>query len=809
MYANGTSMAGVLCPLLLLTLSCGALAFTAVPTLAAGVQACPDEQIRQERDSTALPDCRAYEMVTPPQKNGAEVGAAFLAPTFQIASNGQQVIANSLQCFAGSESCVPERQSMGEPFKFTRTSAGWVTHPLAPPGSFEADSWWNISADVGTALYSIPSPPEGQDAFYARQPDGTFAAVGPFAEAHREATYRELPTQEDVVATADLSHVVYEPQRSLWSFDHTGEGIVFGTPALYEYVGAGNALPLMVGVNGGPESHELISRCGTVLGDPTGGIQRHYGSLSADGRTVYFTAMQGPEIVGCPPVDELYARIDGGISDAHAMLISGPTPATCTSEECKGNTSKEKESERARNANFEGASTDGSKVFFTDTQQLTDGASEDENPGSTAVGGCREEESGGCNLYESECPNGDHCAQPSERRLIDVSEGLGGAPVPGGPRVQGLVAMSADGSHVYFVAKGALTGEEENANHEKAINEEDNLYMYGDGHLAFVATLSALDEAEWEVGTQLALSANVTPDGQFLVFTSHRALTPDDTRNEGPVQVFEYDAQTKSLIRISIGENGFNHDGNEGAGDAGIVHAGRPIETASVPVRSDPTMSDDGAFVFFHSPVALTAGALNDVQTSESSELTEEERLAQNIYEYHAGHVYLISDGKDTTPQGDSLVVPVELAGSDASGANVFFATFDPLTQEDTDGERNYYDAHICSEEEPCPPPKPAPPAPCEGEACHGVPPGQSTGQTPGSESFIGPGNLISPAPAPPKPKTATQIRAEKLAKALKACHAKHNKHKRATCEKQARKRFGSAKKAAKAKGAGSNRRVK
>src|SRR5580700_6991066 len=65
---------------------------------------CPDEEVRQERDSTSLPDCRAYELVTPPQKNGALIGASFLQVAPQIASNGQRVIAASIQCFGESES---------------------------------------------------------------------------------------------------------------------------------------------------------------------------------------------------------------------------------------------------------------------------------------------------------------------------------------------------------------------------------------------------------------------------------------------------------------------------------------------------------------------------------------------------------------------------------------------------------------------------------------------------------------------------------------------------------------------------------
>lgn len=778
---------------------------------------CPDEQARQERRSTSLPDCRAYEMVTPPHKNEALIGEAFLRATPpQIAGSGQRLIALSVQCFAGPETCVAARTSEGEPYEFARTPGGWVTHPLAPPARFETNSWWSVNADAGTTLFDIPSAPESQvDDFYARDEHGTFTNIGPIGE---DANVSQLRTGA-LIATADLSHVVYETSLPVWSFDQTA-----GQPALYEYTGAGKATPLMVGVRGGPESHELISICSTSLGGSTSN-QALDGSLSKDGSTVYFAAEGRAGNEGCehnstpataPPVRELYARIDGGLSDARSVLISGPTPTACSSEECHKNTT---ENANARDANFVAASADGSRAFFTDTQQLTNAASEDPNAESTAARGCDEiVEPGGCNLYESVCPA--PCGTPGEepnasnREVIDVSEGPGGAPVPGGPRVQGLLASSADGSHVYFVARGVLSGNEENHNHEHAEDEKSNLYLYErdeahpEGHLTFIATLAHSDESQWRTGK---LEANATPNGRFLVFTSHRALTPDDTREEGPAQVFEYDAQTKTLTRVSVGEGGYNDNGNHGvlggplvvgsAGDAVLARAQNTM-IGSVPVRSDPTMSHDGAFVFFESPVALTPGALNDVSVGE--------QFAQNVYEYHEGHVSLISDGRDTTGESRIEVSPVELLGSDASGANVFLATFDPLVPEDTDNQRDYYDAHICSTGEPCAPPVPAPPVPCEGEACHSAAPGAPGGQMPGSESFTGPGNLAPAPPTPPKGKSAAQRRAEKLAGALKICRKKHAK-KRAACERRARKAYGAKKasKSSRARRAGNTRRAR
>ncbi len=277
---------------------------------------------------------------------------------------------------------------------------------------------------------------------------------------------------------------------------------------------------------------------------------------------------------------------------------------------------------------------------------------------------------------------------------------------------------------------------------------------------------------EWTQGIELA---NVTPDGRYLVFLSHRKLTADDTRPEGPAQVYRYDSQTGALVRISIGRNGYNDDGNAGSEDAGIVFALRGWALGVGPGVANPTMSDDGSFVVFESPVALAPGALNEVKVGNK-------RTAENIYEYHDGSVSLIA----TAPFGDGSR-GVELLGADASGANVFFSTSDPLVPEDTDTQLDYYDARICSNTEPCVK-APASPVSCQEGSCQAPAGGAPTFGAPSSSTFNGAGNLTPPpTTTPAKPKVLTN--AQKLSKALKACRKKHGKRRRA-CEHAARRAF-------------------
>ena len=94
---------------------------------------------------------------------------------------------------------------------------------------------------------------------------------------------------------------------------------------------------------------------------------------------------------------------------------------------------------------FEGASEDGSKVFFSTEQPLLNGDKDATR-----------------DLYEAEV------GAAGVTRLVQVSAGDETDPNRGsGAEVASVVRISEDGSHVYYVAKGALTTTP-NANGEHA-----------------------------------------------------------------------------------------------------------------------------------------------------------------------------------------------------------------------------------------------------------------------------------------------------------------------------------------------------
>ena len=485
----------------------------------------------------------------------------------------------------------------------------------------------DASADLDSSLWALGTlaQPEGAYDFYLERPLRTFVEIGPLAPGGGSVSIDHYAG-----ASEDLSRMLFTaPQGSRWPFDATSSG---GT--LYEYVGVeqpGETRerdPDLVGVEGGRGSTALISLCGTRLGSSSTeeeSLGSVYNAISASGQRVFFTAI-GADHGACgspqPPVDELFVReevpssVEARPPEMRTLPISCPPapPLPCA------------------DANFEGASQDGSKIFFTSTGKLVEGASEDRTSGSARECSATTPGGGGCNLYEDEMSeSGGSLSQ----QLVPVSAGSAD------PEVQGVARISEDGSHVYFVAKGKLT-EAVNALGRSAVAGEDNLYVHGDGRVSFIATLAPGDAADWahDDSNRPVLASS---EGRFLVFTSEADLTDESVAAE-KLQVFQYDAETGALVRASIGEEGFNDDGREPLATPVLLNRfprSYGSGTDSPTLAAGSQAPANGA-VFFESPDALTRGALSDQRDVFG-------QLIPNIYEYRAGHVYLLSDGRDVS----------------------------------------------------------------------------------------------------------------------------------------------------------------
>lgn len=696
--------------------------------------ACPDEVLRAENGSLGLPDCRVYEKVTPASKNGAEFNGGVFS------SAGPRLAFESFATFGGAEFSG----AIGTSYETIRSENGWSTHPLGGPApQFEGT---NLTTPLralgsnGTSLLGLRPrgvPIDGEN-LYIRE-GNSLTEIGPEAPP---STLVGVPDQEAIgydqnsgyfnfqVSTPDLSHVIFElfspgEHNYLWPFDKTGEGFLSST---YEYAGTGNSQPFLVGVSGGPGSTELVSGCGTSVG--SFGSQDTYNAISSDGSVVFFTAW-GEDMVGpCstsapePAHTELYARIDGEKANAHTVAVSDPSPEDCAA--C--------ETASPSLATFQGASEDGSKVFFLTAGELLPG-----NPGT--------------NLYEYNFDG------PSGAKVTAVSHLNSNAEAG----VQGVVRVAADGSRVYFVATAALTGE---PNSTGAVAEagKDNLYVYNTGskQVKFVATLTAEDSGLWSA-LDLDRQAQATPNGQFLLFTSVGQLTSGDTSTVK--QLFRYDAVTGELTRISVGQNGYNNNGNTETSPV-ILGPGAIFERYAVSQNgpSPRLISNDGSFVFFESTNGLTPKALNHVELPNHVGL-----FAENIYEWHNGEISLISDGRDRKYIGVQnefeQISAVHLIGATEDAQDVLFTTADPLVPGDMDEAQDIYDARMGGGF------LQASGGGCEGEGCQGPSsPAPAVGLA-GSSAFSGPGN-----PAPVKPHKKKKTKKPRKKKHTKKGHKKHTK---------------------------------
>jgi hypothetical protein len=289
-------------------------------------------------------------------------------------------------------------------------------------------------------------------------------------------------------ATPDFSHVVVDSYARLTEEPDApvGEGLYEWTAGKLAFVGAGN---LGVGVVGLGEATDV----------------RH--AISEDGERVFWTAGQedSPHIHIDP---HLYMRDTATGED---LQLDVPEAGCVKEGKCL------LDAEHKVQPEFQFASSEGERVFFTDTQRLT--------LGSGASNATRD-------LYE--CEIVEEGGKPA-CNLMDLTSANGTEPAG----VQGVLpGASEDGSYVYFVANGILANHGEPVpgavsgdcvvNKETAPGQLCNLYVWHEGQTKLVAVLSGMDAPDWGALYLSAPTSRVSPNGRYLAFMSNRSLTGYD-----------------------------------------------------------------------------------------------------------------------------------------------------------------------------------------------------------------------------------------------------------------------------------------
>jgi Tol biopolymer transport system component len=669
--------------------------------MAAPGEGCANETLRAESNvnsttgapfSQGLGECRAYEKVSPAEKQDHDAG--LLASQSPLAASGEAASFFSVGNFADPEGS----QGGAGAYAARRTAASWLTRStIAPMRLIPSVNTFTNNLDYGADVLSVLAC--GQAAESQQQatnnvsvstacalgmPDGSWTSTPGYAPTPESSLI--FPSGAvNVGASSDLSHVVLAGSNTRLLPGDTG------TETLYEVAGLGTGSPQLRIVNLDSEGHLI----GPSTPPKIGGPSDRYQAVSADGRTIFFTATPAGGVA------TIYARIDA----SRTVTISDPSPSECTA--CD---------HESQAASYQGAAADGSTAYFLTAQQLVDGDLDTTT-----------------DLYAYDLN------APAGRRIVQVSAGGAGDASPGvGADVLGVVRPSADGSAVSFVAHGVLTTVP-NGVGEAASLGADNLYVVDrtTGRTTFVAVLSPDDASLWaSFGDER--EAQMTPEGRYLVFTTTSQLVSSDT--DSVADVYRYDSFTGELQKLSPGNAELPatitplSSGTRGA-NADINALGRAI-------------SADGSYVIFTTPEKLAADDVNEgADPSCAAVLTA---TGCDLYAWHDGSVGMISDGRDPLGVNGFYKALGILRGSSsisASGRDIVFTTHSSLVGQDTDGLADVYDARIGGGF-PAPPP---PPPVCDGEACRGAATSVPASPTPGSAAFVGPGN--PPAPVPTRPK--------------------------------------------------------
>lgn len=640
---------------------------------------------------------RAFEMVSPPYKAG--YGATHIEA---VTSDGNAVAYYSQGSFSGAPAGVSDAKNTVA-YLARRGSSDWASVPLYPPNTLvpseiaEAD----VSPSLETELVQgKPGPNEGSafasgliDEFLIHETgtediDQNWNIAGtPFEGLDPKGA----PFVAYRGASSDFCHVLFQNesgQIAPLDSSYAGEDLLpqpLNEP-LYELDmgchGARHELRL-VGLNnvGKPVSPGCLVKLGGSVA-----TEAASNAISDNGDEIFFATCienQGTDV-------QLFVRLNGQTT----LEVSKPILANeCVKIPCVG-------AGKRPAAAFDGASEDGARVYFESTAPLTKEPSDSSSNLYMATIGCG--------------PNSSGCAV-SERIITGLTKVSRNPRAGGSGEVLGVLAVAPSGERVYFVAKGDLLSESEQAVRESEgeavpVPGADNLYVFdtASGSVDFIADLcsggrsgsiedtgcpidtNSSDEKLWAQASD-GEAQTAGRDGRYLVFSSYGRLTRDDT--DETKDIYRYDAQSGVMQRVSLGEAGAEEGGNRGTAGATIAES-HFIDYVRFQHRMDNrAISEDGSRIVFVSGDPLSLDAINGLE---------------NAYEWHEGKVSLLSAGSAETPIQDVVITP--------SGDDAFFVTTQGLLPQDTDGESDVYDARIGGG-------FPEPPRerqPCSSDACQG-----------------------------------------------------------------------------------------
>jgi hypothetical protein len=275
---------------------------------------CANQSLRTG-PSARLPDCRAFELVTPPDTNGREPSAGSMGlsdssfETQLTSGDGESLL------FMTPGGALPGTEGNGiqDGYEARRTAAGWQISHLGPsgaqsqsplPGGASADHgfwFWRVGSGADRGSLVVPG---SKFADYVREPSGDFRLIGeaPFSTDAAAQGRWIAPGGTHLIFTSRVPLAEGAPPAgTLGIYDRTPDGVTHaisllpggitpgtdGVPAEVSYGGAsadGSAVAFEVAEGG--VSTLYLSRDGATVAVSSG--ENTFAGLSADGRRLTY-----------------------------------------------------------------------------------------------------------------------------------------------------------------------------------------------------------------------------------------------------------------------------------------------------------------------------------------------------------------------------------------------------------------------------------------------------------------------------------------------------------------------------------------
>jgi hypothetical protein len=654
--------------------------FTTLPTGPShGSEGCPNESLRVGR-SASLPDCRAYELVTPTEL-GRSLDMTFSQGNDRAipSSDGEHL---ALETVAAIE---PNRETQasvnGTDAVFSRTPEGWKMKSLIVPGgnanviAIQKDGLFSpdlsqvafgSTTHLNLVEYSLGEalefgPVGGPYQTVASVPRGSGEFMG--ANAGTTGAGGVPPFSDIVFQTTDHEILPPGPERS------AAEEANEGSKELYEL--SEGRLHLVNIIDSGSQI-KLVDRCGAGLGrGESYQVPAAAGdAISADGSKVFFMTKYSEE-GNCLEPSRLFMRVD----NRETVEIPNPEPSM--------------------DATYAGATQDGSHVFFKTGPNLVTPTT----------------------LYVYDTLTG------VVSKIANNVQPLSGSPSP-------AVVVSEDGSTVYYRTLPLLSV----PGHEVY---EIFHYDVQTGVSTFVA--EAID-SKFEDEPYYTTPNGQFLVFPSLGVTHEPRGTSNNSNENAKQELYRYDATDGSVTCVSCGGGNAPAEGEVEGPEAGSF-GGSILPTEDNTPGFTP-VSENGEEVFFQTSSRLAPQDTNSTFTNITD--PNDPAPGRDVYEWVAdggeeapgvhcalsvGCTHLISSGED--------VGPGVLLGASRDGKNVFFATAAVLAAGATPEFTNIYDARVDGGF-----PSAVPVSECS--ACEGVGSPPPLFNTPASETFVGAGNPVS-----------------------------------------------------------------